>query len=356
MKIKNITKSITTFSSFFICSICVAADSEHQDRYDVEIIAKARVDEIFDSLYDPAVAGSGENVYRKAGFSSAEVSTPSIADGKLPRRNQSYVWGMTRKDNYLWFGTGANVSSLVGGVYYGAGTAPGSITEDDGITFSASEFGSSKFIRDGIVDLDEGDLNAQGIPALNPALGDWRPPEVLRYNLDTGMEENLYDNMTPDQQLLIWQTLGIRSAGYTANNFRNNNGLVFLAGPSTTAILDDGNGIVMFAFDANTGDCVGAQTFPEYSNIRQWVHFMTVSSTPQRPQAMEMVEFCVGSITHYLLNIHFNLEPSEFFLRGALSLKYTKGTSMSAHGHQLRAILRILQTSRKGPLKASHSS
>jgi hypothetical protein len=234
--------------------------------YKAEIIAKAQPDEFFYSLFDAELEGSGDNIYKKSGFTPGSIEWDNhISAGGLPKINQSYVWGMTRKDDYLWWGTGPNVNRLVSGVYFGS--TSGSITTSRGITFSATEYAGSKFAREGVVDLDG--VVPDG-PIVSPSLGDWRPPDAYRYNLNTDTQENLYDSMDSDEKSLLWKTLGLRSAGYSANNATHTKGLVFLAGPSITATTDGGDGVIMFAFDANTGDCVDAKSFPAYSNIRKW--------------------------------------------------------------------------------------
>jgi len=238
--------------------------------YQSEVIAKAQPDECFYDLYDPEVPGSGENVYEKLGIDCEDC----INDGGLPKINQTYVWGMTRKDNYLWYGTGPNVNRLVTSVYFGSSNAGIATSNSRGITFNVTETSSSKFARDGLYDGD----TYKG-PPVDGSIGDWRPPDAFRYNLDTDTQENLYALMDPAEQDLIWRTLGLRSAGYSAANATHTSGLVFLAGPSTTATTEGGDGVIMFAFDAATGDCVGAQTFPAYNNIRKWKFYDDVLYT-----------------------------------------------------------------------------
>ncbi|PXA05427.1 hypothetical protein DDZ13_00740 [Coraliomargarita sinensis] len=249
-------------AAFFTALVVQAADPHAS--FQSEVIAKAQPDECFYNLYDPEVPGSGENVYEKGGIDCQAC----ITAGGVPKINQSYVWGMTRKDNYLWFGTGPNVNRLVSSVYLGASIASISSSIDRGIDFSVVEYADSKFARDGLYD----GATYKG-PPVDGSIGDWRPPDAYRYNLDTDALENLYALMDPAEQDLIWRTLGLRSAGYTASNATHTSGLVFLAGPSTTATTQGGDGIIMFAFDAATGDCVGAQSFPAYSNIRKWKFF-----------------------------------------------------------------------------------
>ncbi len=262
----------TAASTGLLAIASIASSIAHAEdpllSYKAEIIAKAQPDECFYDLYDPEVQGSGENIYEKSGIDCEDC----INGGGQPKINQAYVWGMTRKDNYLWYGTGPNVNRLVSGVYYGA--EDGSVVNSRGINFSVAEYADSKFVRDGVFDVEQqvginGDLGYSA----NPGVGDWRPPDAYRFNLDTETQENLYDNMDKSEKEWLWKTLGLRSAGYSAPNTTHTSGLVFLAGPSITATDDNGDGVIMFAFDANTADCVGAQSFPTYTNIRKWKHY-----------------------------------------------------------------------------------
>lgn len=259
MNHSTITKWALATACFALLQQSFAADPLLS--YKSEIIAKAQPDECFYDLYDAEIEGSGENVYVKAGIDCEDC----ILDGGEPKTNQSYVWGMTRKDNHLWWGTGPNVNRLVSGVYFGAENGSISRSNSRGITFSATEYADSKFAREGVYDGE-----TERGPAVDASIGDWRPPDAFRYNLDTDTQENLYDGMDEAEKDLIWKTLGLRSAGYSAGNATHTSGLAFLAGPSITATTPGGDGVIMFAFDADSGDCIGAKSFPNYSNIRKW--------------------------------------------------------------------------------------
>lgn len=250
---------------------CPAAADGTLRSYKAEIIAKAQPDEWFRDLYDPGEPGSGDNHYVKEGIDPTDEGM--LASGALPKTNQSYVWGMVRSGNHLWWGTGPNVNRLVGSTYLGDEDPGISRSRSRGITFSVAEYGLSRFCRDGIFD----GLTPMG-PALPAAFGDWRPPDIFRYNLDTDELERLdldIKTRDPAAWALLWRTLGLRSAGRTGPNAAFPEGLVILAGPSlaSSGADDGGEGIIMFAFDAASGDFVGAKSFPEYTNIRKWTYF-----------------------------------------------------------------------------------
>jgi hypothetical protein len=253
------------------CKSMHAAEDPTLRSYKAEIIAKARPDEWFHSLYNTNVPGSGDNVYVKEGIDPNCVEC--LANGRLPKTNQVYVWGMVRKDNYLWWGTGSNVSRLVTSTYLGIESPGISRSRSRGITFSVAEYGTAKFCREGVFD-----GATQMGPPVSPAFGDWRPPDMFRYNLDTNTIERLDLSMktaNPAAWALLWRTLGIRSAGFTPSNAAFPQGLVILAGPGLPASVTGvpNEGVNMFAFNAATGALVGAKTFPTYTNIRKWKHF-----------------------------------------------------------------------------------
>jgi hypothetical protein len=144
----------------------------------------------------------------------------------IPKKNQAYVWGLTKSGNKLWFGTAANVLCLVM-------RGLGSTTPIETDSF-VCEFTS------------------------RPVTGDWRPPKMYSYNLTT----NSLADITPTSgvaAVLINTTTGIRSAGSIGNT-------VLLAGPNV-----NGKAINIFAYDANTGLLIGAQKIDAYNDIRQWV-------------------------------------------------------------------------------------
>ena len=248
-----------------------AAEDPTLRSFKAEIIAKAQPDEWFHSIYNPSTPGTGNNQYVKEGIDAD--CAECLASGKLPKINQVYVWGMVRKDNYLWWGTGSNVSRLVGSTYLGLESPTINRSRSRGITFSVAEYGRAKFCREGVFDGP-----TQMGPPLPPAFGDWRPPDMFRYNLDTDTLERLdlsIKTLNPAAWGLLWRTLGIRSAGFTPSNAAFPQGLVVFAGPSLAAsgAGSENEGVNMFAFNAANGAFVGAKTFPNYTNIRKWKNF-----------------------------------------------------------------------------------
>ena len=153
-----------------------------------------------------------------------------------PKVNQAYAWGMTKAGDKIWIGSGANtVCMLLGG--YSGGTITQTIQTDSFVC----EFAESQYD-----------------PTLPSGLEDWRPPVVHRYDLstDTGA-----DIAVPSP--LLTSTLGLRSAG-------NHNGVVILGGPQFGTETEI-TGINLFAFDAESGDFLGAINMPQYANIRKWL-------------------------------------------------------------------------------------
>jgi len=161
-------------------------------------------------------------------------------EDSVAKSNHAYVWGLTKKGDRLWWGTGPNIHCLVIGGFLGQ-TSPvqtGSYV---------CEFGEQTF--------------NENIPAV---IGDWRPPQLYSYNTETraliDRRNQVFLEGTIDDIERLNTSLGIRSAGA-------NDEIVFLAGPSLLV------GINIFAFDAVTGDFLGSANFPQYSNIRKWLDF-----------------------------------------------------------------------------------
>ena len=145
---------------------------------------------------------------------------PPCSQG-VPKVNQAYVWGLTKSADKLWFGTAANVLCLVLGSL--------GIIGPHQTTPWACELGNS----------------------------DIRAPRI--YSFDT--VSKILEDKTPatgPAGALLRTTLGIRSAGSLGN-------IVFLAGPSLV------KGINIFAFNATTGNLIGATNILEFDDIRIWV-------------------------------------------------------------------------------------
>ncbi len=150
-------------------------------------------------------------------------------EGGIPKVNQTYLWGLTKSQDNLWFGTGANVQC------FGRSDFFSRVTPYQGSCI-VCEFGESKMS-----------------PPLPEGIGDWRPPRIFVYDLS---KNNLIDKTPSDP--LMEMTLGFRSAGSLKE-------IVFLGGPNLT------EGINLFAFNASTGEYLGSQNFLEYQNIRKWL-------------------------------------------------------------------------------------
>jgi hypothetical protein len=184
------------------------------------LLAKADPDECYTGVGNPYPAG------------------PPCSEG-IPKVNQTYVWGMAKSGDDLWFGTGANVSCMaMAGI---------------NITFPAPketssyvcEFGESQF--------------SPPFP-LPPQDGDWRPPKIYVYNTRT----NTLTDKTPTCSLAdcrINTTMGFRSAGALGK-------VVILGGPCLPTGIA---GINLFAFRTDTSAYLGSITLSAYTDIRKWI-------------------------------------------------------------------------------------
>ncbi|MFI6823423.1 hypothetical protein ACIBJE_21065 [Micromonospora sp. NPDC050187] len=185
-----------------------------------ELLAKAAPDECFAGIGKPYPPG------------------PPCGVG-VPKVNQSYVWGLTKSDDQLWFGTAPNVHCLT----LGKGlklTEP--IQNDDYVC----EYGESQLRKQ--------------IPFLPAVGGDWRPPDVFRYDTRTGQLTDKggdIANASVLDRLRLNSTIGIRAAG-------SHQGVVLLGGPSL-------GGLNLFAFDSESGRYLGSTTLSRYGNIRNFV-------------------------------------------------------------------------------------
>ena len=93
-------------------------------------------------------------------FQSIGAPSPELAPGQScpagyqARVNTSYIWSMARSGNFVYAGTGANVSCIGGALFYGATTpfqTPNNVCEI---------------------------AKGKGAAAYGPASGDVRPPQV----------------------------------------------------------------------------------------------------------------------------------------------------------------------------------
>lgn len=193
-----------------------------------QLLAKADPDEVFTGIGGP--------------YTPYDPSDPAAG---IPKVNDAYVWGLTRGagDHDVWFGTAANMPCIVGAlVGQGlAGVSLGPLATDDLVC----EFDQGTY------------LSAMGFTSVPPFLGDWRTPHMYHYTDGGELVE-----VTPDHPL-VRDTIGLRSAVTL-------DGIVLLAGPSIAGWVG-GPGINIFAFDADTGDFLGATKRAEYNDIRSWV-------------------------------------------------------------------------------------
>jgi len=189
-----------------------------------ELLAKAKRDECFNGIGVPGPPG------------------PPCAEGR-DKVNQGYVFGLAKNGDDLWMGTSANQLCTVLGTYL---TAFGMDPPPFLTSACVCEYAQS-----------------QESPPLPAALGDWRPPEAWVYN--TVNKTTI--NRTPHSDPLLYETLGLRSAGTLGN-------VVIFGGPNLIAGFlpsDPTAAINIFAFRADTGAYLGSKKFPEYSDIRKWL-------------------------------------------------------------------------------------
>ncbi|HTW89909.1 MAG TPA: hypothetical protein VMD75_18080 [Candidatus Binataceae bacterium] len=197
----------------------------------VQLLQKAQPDECFVGI------GSPENLY---------PATMPCAQG-IPKVNQGYIWGMTKAGQNLWYGTSANqLCTVIASIFVQAGVQPPPFESSNLVC----EFSQSNYLVTH--------------PTVPPALGDWRPPEILMMDRTT----NAVSNVTPDDPL-IQQTLGIRAAGAS-------NDIVLLGGPVLAPFGMPAPGINLFAFRNSTGKYLGSITLGQYADIRIFIQYQGV--------------------------------------------------------------------------------
>jgi hypothetical protein len=177
-----------------------------------KVVAKAPVDECF--------KGVGQGQYPIQG---------GCSDGE-PKKNEAYVWGLTRYGDNLFFGTGSNITCMAIELYGGG------------------EIQYPKYYyrpNDMVCEFSE---NGQGMK-------DWRPPSMNMYSEAGGLQP---------LQMPLWahrlrhDSTGVRAAG------AHPSGVVFLGAPNL------GDGIYLFAFDGKTGQFLLAKELDlGYSSIRK---------------------------------------------------------------------------------------
>ncbi len=191
-----------------------------------------------------------DECYGGVGAAYFPMTVDGCPSGRSPKVNQAYVWGMTKIGSDLWFGTAPNTVCLV----------LGEILDRFGITVPVEtdafvcEYGQSGY-RASLPDPD----------ALDPRLGDWRPPQLYRYATDTGKLTDVGAGLAGDDLDRLDNTLGFRSAGSLGHT-------VLLAGPTLSGgIGQEATAINVFAFNAASGRFIDSTTIPAYSDIRRWI-------------------------------------------------------------------------------------
>lgn len=190
-----------------------------------ELRAKARPDECY--------RGLGQNKL---------FAVPPCTEG-TPKVNQGYVWAVAEAGDDVWFGTFANGHCITRGTVV---ADPESLVPVQTSSY-ACEFGVGPF-------------SPSPLPA---RVGDFRAPQIFVYNKVTKTHTDLTPRnpMNPAQPIpLIQQTFGIRAAARVGN-------LIILGGRA----LSTAGGVNLFAFRADDRRFIGARSFPEFDEIRQWL-------------------------------------------------------------------------------------
>ncbi len=239
-----------------------------KDGYQVEVLAHAYPDEYFygvgntNNTYEPTgidpfnlpfilvpnvvisnVVTTGESgvVTNKVTYTNM---VPSTARSKV---NQSYVWGMGKSENDIYFGTLANGNLLVMSVYLDIGNDTNDI--------------SSSVPYD---EVSEGAKSYYGQQHGN--MGDWRPPQLFHYNLTSHALTLLDTNLSEQAQYNLTTLAGIRAGGTATTNKYNSHRMVMLAGPPADHAT---GGVGFFLFDATTTQYVATTINTNYNNVRR---------------------------------------------------------------------------------------
>lgn len=222
----------------------------------VNVLAKAVPDECYVKA-EEKLTETSPGVWAVSGYSHPGGIPPATpvadaggdymcADGALPKTNESYIWGLAKSGERLWFGTGANVNCMVNGGYFET-LAPAEVTHGTEVVTNVCEYAASWLLE-------------AGYP-IPPELGDWRPPSVHYYDLQAGATVyNVHEGslaLDPVARERLAQTVGLRSAGSIGD-------VVFLAGPGFDRNVN------VFAFRSSTAAFLGSYVLEGYSNIRKW--------------------------------------------------------------------------------------
>lgn len=204
--------------------------------YSHELLAKAEVDECFNGIGQPYVPG------------------PNCGEGEKPKANQSYLWALTKVDDTVWIGTGANMLCLMrAGVAWYSDLNVNPMESD--LWTCEYEEGQYLYYND-------------AINAPSNVFSDYRAPKIYTYNLNTRtLTDKTLEIADPQVHAILNDSFGLRSAAAFQN-------LVFLAGPS--GMFD---GVNMLVFNAVTGELVGARKLTQYKNVRRWTTLNNVLYT-----------------------------------------------------------------------------
>lgn len=171
-------------------------------------------------------------------------STSDIAQGCLNKTNENYVWGMTRTDNAVFWGTVSNIACAINPLLIGEGN----VCEG----------------RD----------------------RDWRLPTAYMYDETTGKVKSIARNLHGRHFSHLNNTFGLRAAG-------SRNGIVVFAGPSRSF-----KSVFMFAFFAPTGQFLDSKEYAGFIDVRKFTqsldHMMYVGMS--RSDGVGVVMRYVGGI------------------------------------------------------------
>jgi hypothetical protein len=264
----SVTSVISLMTFLSLVLIGTSCDDASQGGGDssatIELLTGAEPDECWCGLGDPdsGPIPESENCDDVIDNPENDDEMDTVA-GCIGKVNQLYIWSLAKVGSTLWMGTVANTRCLG---QSGAGLLTGMVPEP----FFNEEEGA-------VCEFEKSTLGpTTGIDKVDENLGDHRPPRIFTYDTNTGVtEEKFVDNCAGiDGTGLLMNTFGLRSAGSGID--KDGRKIVFLAGPTLVQVTDIGDadidtGINIFAFDADSGDCIGAKNFPEWNDIRKWL-------------------------------------------------------------------------------------
>jgi hypothetical protein len=183
--------------------------------------------QLLDETWKVVAKASTDECFRGVGQGEYPIQS-TCSDGEL-KTNEAYVWGLTRFEDNLFFGTGANIACLVVDIYSGGEIELDPYYRPNDMVCEFSENGQD--------------------------LSDWRPPSINIYSELGGLQPL---QMPTWAHLLRYDSTGVRAAG------AHPSGVVFLGAPNR------GDGIYLFAFNGRTGQFLHAAELDlGYSNIRK---------------------------------------------------------------------------------------